>query len=339
MTLKQRAKWAGLLILLSSCYGIMMPLSSDGKGKKMTEMEKKSQEQWKTERIGRFAIDLPAVMHRAGQRFSLRYAEIEEIVWPEGKKEEVRTAAWETNLAKIQKKTPPEGKENMIIEVKEFPTLSFWAKGVLHYGNSTSGRKAQWDILTDRGDVGFWLRLFGLAGYSNEMVNDMIEIAKAYRVVSGSDIVDQEGNWFYLEHGAINLPYLEDEALYVRFEGHPLKVKVEIEMNAVQQVEQPGLIDRTEAAIIGKFAPGLKVDKIRSRKKTVAGLKGEEEILRGRVGNDRELSFDWMYLGKEDSGEYPEILISMDSFDDTQLEAKTLLWDRMLDSMKPMYQP
>ncbi|MFY9268589.1 MAG: T6SS immunity protein Tli4 family protein, partial [Candidatus Manganitrophaceae bacterium] len=129
---------------------------------------------------------------------------------------------------------------------------------------------------------------------------------------------------------------------YVRFEGHPLGLTLEIEMNSTHETEVPGLLDRIDVTIAERFAPEVKQEKIRTRKRKVAGLDGEEAILRSsyRYGSKtrKTLDFAWLFIGKKDSGEYPEVIIDMES-EEGQLEAKTLLWDRMLDSMKPMYQP
>ncbi|MGB3941885.1 MAG: T6SS immunity protein Tli4 family protein [Candidatus Manganitrophaceae bacterium] len=147
-----------------------------------------------------------------------------------------------------------------------------------------------------------------------------------------------DGNWFYLQHGAINLPYLEQENAYVRFEGHPLGLTLEIKMNSTHETRPvPNLLERIEVAIRERFAPGLDVSRVRSQKRTVAGIPGEEVILRMTERGKASFLFGWDYLGRKDSGEYPRIVIKMDAFDDKHLQEQTLLWDRMLDSMKPMY--
>jgi hypothetical protein len=107
-------------------------------------------------------------------------------------------------------------------------------------------------------------------------------------------------------------------------------------MNAVEQVQHVGLLQRMAAAIIMNFVPGLKLDKIRSGGRTVGGLKGEEIVMRGTENNNTEIRFGWEYPGKEESGEYPEIQISMET-PDGNLKEKLKIWDAILESFKPLY--
>ena len=44
----------------------------------------------------------------------------------------------------------------------------------------------------------------------------------------------------------------------------------------------------------------------------------------------------WRYAGKKDSGEYPEIVLEMES-PDGNLKEKLKIWDAILESMKPLY--
>ncbi|WP_318557042.1 T6SS immunity protein Tli4 family protein [Geobacter anodireducens] len=113
-------------------------------------------------------------------------------------------------------------------------------------------------------------------------------------------------------------------------------MEIDIETTETHKVEEAGLIKKTMAAMATGFATGLNIDKIRSRKKTVAGLDGEEEVLRMNDGNKTVLNFAWEYRGRKDSGEYPEIRITMDSADG-KLEQKLQVWDAVLNSLKPMY--
>ncbi|MHB8139155.1 MAG: T6SS immunity protein Tli4 family protein, partial [Smithellaceae bacterium] len=79
------------------------------------------------------------------------------------------------------------------------------------------------------------------------------------------------------------------------------------------------------------------VDKIRTNKRKVAGLPGEELVTRLTADMGPELYFGWKYLGKEDSGEHPEIEITIDESPDNNLDEKMKIWDRALDSFRPAY--
>ncbi|WP_318258369.1 T6SS immunity protein Tli4 family protein [Geobacter anodireducens] len=287
--------------------------------------------------IGRFAIDVPAEMKLVHQWQRLRYAEIEEFAWPGSvPRAQARDEAWKRRLAEIGKLTPPKGKERVIIETREFPGVGTWARGVFYYGDNWADDEGYWLIFADSGTSGIWLTYHGLTDAKQEMLTWLLEIARSYQSRRFGDLKLPPGNWFYTERGAINLPYLEQETAAARFEGHPLGLEIDIETTETHKVEEAGLIKKTMAAMATGFATGLNIDKIRSRKKTVAGLDGEEEVLRMNDGNKTVLNFAWEYRGRKDSGEYPEIRITMDSADG-KLEQKLQVWDAVLNSLKPMY--
>ena len=165
------------------------------------------------------------------------------------------------------------------------------------------------------------------------MLSKSLEIARAYHVIDPNNPTKE--NSFYLQYGAIALPYLEQEEAYARFEGHPLGLKLRIETNETHKVEQAGLIERTAASLLSGFAAGVDVDTIRSGKRVVAGMRGDEQVLRMSDKDGVMLSFAWNFQGEKDSGDKPEILISMEA-GDGQREEKLRIWDAILDSFKPV---
>ncbi|WP_226048438.1 T6SS immunity protein Tli4 family protein [Geobacter anodireducens] len=290
--------------------------------------------------IGRFAIDVPAEMKLVHQWQRLRYAEIEEFAWPGSvPRAQARDEAWKRRLAEIGKLTPPKGKERVIIETREFPGLGDWARGVFYYGNYMMVNEGKWSVLLDYGNAGVWIETRSAIIETeniNKMLRNINNIAKSYTTRRFGELKPSSGYWFYTKHGALDLPYLRQETAAARFEGHPLGLEIDIETTETHKVEEAGLIKKTMAAMATGFATGLNIDKIRSRKKTVAGLDGEEEVLRMNDGNKTVLNFAWEYRGRKDSGEYPEIRITMDSADG-KLEQKLQVWDAVLNSLKPMY--
>lgn len=308
-------------------------------GEKKLQQDRQGAKTMVTYPVGRFAIDVPYEMNldHQGQRF--RYALVEEFLWPaDVPRQQARDAQWEKQLRKIAKLEPPKGKDRVVVESREFPGIGAWCRGILYRGNRLSQTDGRWLLLVDAGAVGIVLELEGLIQYEKDMLQDLLEIARSYHVRRFGDIKLTAGNWFYTRHGALNLPYLEQESATVRFAGHPLELKIEVETTEVHQTEkrEHGLIARTFAAIASGYAVGVDVDRIRSRDRTIAGLEGEEEIDRMKAQDERELSFAWRYAGRKDSGNYPQILITMES-EDCKLDEKLKLWDAVLNSMKPLY--
>jgi hypothetical protein len=177
------------------------------------------------------------------------------------------------------------------------------------------------------------VKLDGLAEYENDMLMDIREIVNAYRYY-GSDIhmVSLEPRGFHLHAGVVNLPYLEQENTYARFEG-PMGTVIRVEMAETHKVDEAGVMDRLAASLAMNFAPGVEVNKIRSGKRIVAGLEGQEIVTRLGDLNGKELFFAWDYQGKENSGDHPEIKIGIEC-QDINIDQKLKDWDKILLSFR-----
>jgi len=168
------------------------------------------------------------------------------------------------------------------------------------------------------------------------LLGDQINYATTVGQISNKLIIKPQPS-FYLSHGAIDLSYKHKEEAYSRFEKHPLDpyLKLEVEIKVVEKVEETNLIERLSASLLSNFAPGVNIDKIRTESREVAGLNGEEVVIRGTEEDDSNLIFSWRFPGVKNSATAPEILIKMDS-KDGDLEAKLALWDDILNSFKPL---
>lgn len=198
--------------------------------------------------------------------------------------------------------------------------------------------------MVDAGQVGVWLTgdptIVEKENVSHKMANNIETISKAYHPLDLKNLTKQQpDNQFYLQHGVINLPYFVREQSIARFEGHPLDLKllIEMEMDFNHKIEPMGLITKTRGMLAAAlFTPGGGMSKVRLDKRNVAGMPGEEAVLKVREGNDKNLVFTWEYNGKDDSGEYPTTRINMES-PDGNMDEKLKIWDAILDSMKPMF--
>ena len=321
---------------------IVIPVSRGNAEKMELTQNSRGAIQMKTHPLGRFSIGIPMDMKQAGRSHRLRLAKIQEIAWHRNNNHEIRSKLWDTRVAEIKKMRPPQNKKGPIIELREFSALGQWAKGIFYYGNYALEKEGKWEVLIDFGSCGIWLETDStLIGKENvdKTIRNLTNIAKAYTARTDDD-PDKFGfgDWFHLENGAINLPYRWEEQTYARFEGHPLNLKLELEMSETHTDEpkDEGLLARTAAVIATGYAAGVDIDRLRSRKRKAAGLDGEEEVDRMTDRHRAAISFGWRYAGKKDSGEYPEMVIRMES-PDGNLEEKLKIWDAILDSMKPLY--
>jgi len=294
--------------------------------------------------IGRFSIAVPLEMKLDNFTSELAYAQVDEIVWSKKvSNEQARILEWDNFMAEINKLKPPKGKNNVIIRIGDFKEVGRWARGVYYYYDNFNDFDGKWALLVDAGPAGVWFK--GNSVVDKENVNHYLEqnietSGKSYTCFDRDNLkMLPQGDWFYLKYGAINLPYDEQEESYARFEGHPLNLVLELkmEMDVGHYRETVSLIEKTkelldEAALM----PGISASKIRLGKREVAGMKGEESILRMSEKGKKILLFAWEFNGKEDSGEYPTTTIEMEA-PDGNLEEKTKIWDAVLDSMKPMF--
>jgi hypothetical protein len=293
-----------------------------------------------THNIGRFSFSIPAQMLPEVHTARIRDIEVSEFQWPNGSSTEAsRASAWDDNLNAITKLKKPHGIKEIIIEQRCLNLSNLWSKAVFYYGNSALDDEGFWDVLLDAGGTGVWLKYNGLLKAREEMLQWVSAVAMAYHETKeGSLSQNSPGNFFYLKYGALNIPYKHQEKSYARFKDPSLVLDLGIEMRETHKVEpkDEGLLARTAAVIATGYATGVDVKRLRSKKRTVAGLEGEEEVDRMRDKYRTAISFGWRYAGKKDSGEHPEIVIRMES-PDGKLEEKLKVWDAILDSIKPLY--
>ncbi len=295
---------------------------------KPTGTTKGAKQGMKTYYMGRFAIDLPAEFQPEIQSQKIRYAEVFDFKWKERDRAKERESLWTQKLAKIKKLQLPKGRKQIIIEEKHLKGIGNWAKAVEYYGDYRIGDYIYWTVLVDYGESGLWLTLYGLNNHKS--LKNFNNILTHYQY--GFDNLTTDS--FCLNHGRIELPYLEQEEIYARFAG-PMGMKLEIDMNETYEVEEVGLLDSFTASLAMNFAPGVDVDKIRARKRTIGELPGEEIVTKMTANRGPKLYFGWKYQGKEDSGEHPEIRIAIQQVPNGELDEKLKIWDDLLDSFRP----
>jgi len=293
--------------------------------------------------LGRYSIDVPISMKQAHVRYTVSYTDVETIKWenPDNHKKE-RRVAWDNRIKELKKRSLPRGIKNIIIDYKDFSSDKYWAKGVYYYSNSSWDKYAGWYVLYDDGQYGAWLNIDGSSDRRDKMEEVIIKIADAYRSPSYQyNLTDiQATPKYYVEHGYFTLPFKYKEEIYTRFEGHPLDqyLKLSIESEVVSKVEETNLIERLSASLLMVFlTPGFSVEKIRTDTREVAGLVGDEVVIRGTQDGDVDLSFSWRFPGVANSATSPEILIDMES-NGGHLSEKLKLWDGILNTFKPLSQ-
>ncbi len=289
--------------------------------------------------VGRFVVDIPAAMTFAGG-YSIRTCRIEEFVWDNPFDQNEVTAAWDDLIAQIRTIAPPKGKDTAIIEIRDFSQEDFICKSILYNKEPLDPEYGYLILLVKKGPVGLWIQTDGKLVAKDIIYDVGTEVARAYRAPEKRfDRVEvMEGrDAFYLRYGAVDLPFEYKESVDIVFRKHPLdkQLVLSVESDVVDKVYPIGLMDRLTTMISTNLVPGLKIEKIRTRNRIVAGLKGEEVIYRG-IENDgtRGLCFSWDYPGQENAPHAPNMVIDMLAQDD-HLEEKLALWDAILESLRP----
>ncbi|NMC62454.1 MAG: hypothetical protein GYA55_04730, partial [SAR324 cluster bacterium] len=240
----------------------------------------------KTYYIGRFSIEVPAGM-KIERNSKVRHVKIEEIVWPkEVSHEQAYTNEWYKFLADIKKLGPPRGTDKVILKMQDFSEMGATAKGVFYHKDGDAADEATWSLLLDVGNIGVLFTgrsvLVEKENKSNLMLNNIENIFRSYHLPISKTYYPKE-NYFYLQHGIIDLPYNWQEESYAYFEGSPLELvlTINMEMDSRHKIETLGLIEKTKGLLAAAaLQTSGSITKIRLNKREVAGMKGEESILR-----------------------------------------------------------
>jgi hypothetical protein len=312
--------------------------SRDGASQEESKMSQEPSKDFVRQCIGRFCVDLPSSLPRVSDTFQVRYVELEERLW-EKPDDEARKHVWEQRLARIaalkEQRELPDDAQGTIREQRAFESVG--VRGVLFH-RYDQPEVSTWGGLMGRGPVDVWMQIDGDLDREPEWAKRLTEVAAAYQLRDAKQPLPARGkDWFYLRHGVIALPTKEMEEAKSRFEGHPLGLKLKISTETVAEVQRQGLMEKLSNAM-GMVGSSLGADEDlvtqRSRGRKVAGLAGEELILRTSEKKRQKLRFLWSYPGKEDSGTHPRFTIELETSLD-QEDAKVAFWDAMLDSVRP----
>ncbi|TFZ01847.1 T6SS immunity protein Tli4 family protein [Ramlibacter humi] len=274
-------------------------------------------------------------MARKASAFSLQYVSLEESFWKEPDAE-ARQRVWSERLARIEAlRKRREIPSDLQGEIRARRELGPGLHGVLFHEDDNP-KLVSWGALLRSGPVDVWMQIDGDLDRESEWAARLTGMAQAYRPAQPQERWPVAGkDWFYLNHGRVDLPMKFKEEARACFAGHPLGLELAITTKTLsQQQKRPSLMDRLSdsLALAGEGLRGsLVAQKYRSR--TVAGLKGEELILRHAEGNSRQLYFLWTYAGMARSADHPKMSIEMES-DLAQDDAKNAIWNEVLDSLR-----
>ena len=327
-----RARAVAALVALAAC--------ARAAGKEAT-MEPKPWGETVAMCAGRFCADVPKVMERGGHH-SMLDVTLEEKTWmpPLDKAFE---REWNAQLAKIDEIRAKRVRQQALRprsvagDVVEKRTIAQGFESICYYQDSRN--LIVWTALRDYGRAGLVLSRWGLADRKDDLAGSIVEIGNAYHAREGKEPWPAPGaDWFYLQQGAVKLPFREEERMEAFFDGLGVRFIMQTETTAEPEKTGPVGRLRTAVARLGSDATdGSTVVKQDSHRK-VAGFTGEELLIKetGRKPPEQsDMQFGWVFPGEANSGARPRLVLRIETKADHEAE-KTALWNALLDSVRPV---
>jgi hypothetical protein len=286
---------------------------------------------------GRFCLQVPASFARKGASFKFGMVDLKEVPLPEGAERGFKTL-WSAKVAAIaalRDPTMPADNPTGRIVWKgalgpRFEAAMYHHSSMKEIGMLAGLLERDGQALSLETDLGFTFRA---------------AVEKRFQVIgrgwrprkAGEPWPTPSLNWFYLKESVIAEPAYGGEEVYVSFQEAVTHAKLEVTTRDVVEPEVKGLMARLgEASMRAGLSLAGAVSVVRSGRRTAAGEKGDELIL--KVEDGKELAFAWTFPGGKDDSDHPEIVIKLETTSENQKE-KLALWDRVLDSLRPAAAP
>jgi hypothetical protein len=284
--------------------------------------------------VGRFCFVAPASMARSADTYNVLGVTLEEVAWDPTAKDpwEREFAARLAGIEKLKKRRETASeRQGTILEQRVFNPGSL--RGVLFNRHETA--LGTWGALLNAGPRGgLWLSIDASAGHYDEAIARIQELAAAYRPREPGAPAPEGA--FHLARGYIAAPFRLAEEAHARFKGHPLGLDLSVSTETT--FETAGLAERLASRFIGGaqmiFGGRIldaKVKSLRNKRRTVAGLPGDETIYHEGAAESGKLYFQWRSAGKKGSGMQPEFTIETETTAE-RVGDKTAIWDALLDS-------
>jgi hypothetical protein len=300
---------------------------------------------------GRFCLTIPAGFDYDPQasRYTMQSVLLKEVSWSPLDQEAPATtlASFQQEMARIRAESYKIGPEGTVLESREF--IPDRMKGVRIHGvnafkdpqlNTFEWRALVWEkeggLILSTKETG-WERSEGQLKQDN-----LLAIGTAWKRREHPQLPPQPmPGQFYLHEGHVQLPYLapnlasQVEEVQAVWRNPGLDLNLIFQTAVESEPETLSLLDRFAEELV-ELASELagEIRTIRSRTRTVAGVRGEELVIVSDEGDDGlSLSCVWRTSGKADSGQYPamEILLTGPA---NHLDLALESWNATLQSIR-----
>lgn len=307
--------------------------------------------------FGRFAVRLPAAVSAEVEGGSIRDLGVREVAWPAGHGSGrpfapggPAEAAWSARLRELRADPSkrPEGKPDVIILERQLaPNLRL----LFRHDGRYNERLLAAEALLDAGDHGVWLDAPYQPGAEAKGMDLVRQVAASYRGYPPAGR-RPEGiePAFHLALGAFELPPdpYEGVTLRIRAEAAGFEPGFRIRTDTNRDPEWgSGLVAKFRDAVRepdGYPAAGLHAELPRAGARTVAGLPGEEVLLRltetaGRDKGAGGFRLEWEYPGDPATGRSQVTVSAVVPGARGTAEARTVAtWDDILRGIRPVPQ-
>jgi type VI secretion system (T6SS) Tli4-like immunity protein len=283
--------------------------------------------------VGRFCLTVPAGMARSADTHVVQGVTLEEVAWDASAKDPWE-AEWLKRLQQIEglksRRYLPSDAHGTILEQRMFKPGSL--KGVFYCAEAIK-EVATFGAIYNAGEGGLWLQMDASVKNKEVPAERIAEIAPTYRLAEPG--APPPRGAYSLVRGYLAAPFKLAEEAHARFLDSSQKLDLSFSSETTFEPRKDGLMARFSSALERSAASLFAgIRPVRSQKRKVAGLPGEELVLHGTEGKKGELSFTWTTPGEARSGRHPEIGIELTTPDDHQ-EERLKLWDALLDGITP----
>ena len=283
--------------------------------------------------FGRFSIDVPAAMQLQTQRYTIGRVAIEDVATPVT--DATFDSLWKAQRQKIAAEQNEDTKRTAKIVEETEPARG--ARAVFYHGAQFGDSFWSAQALVRIDNAAAWLRIEDVKASVDEIKAEIGNVSKALSLGANAP-PNAAGPSFSAGRWRVALPPMGGEEAYVRFirqgdtPGVPRELKVRTQV--VEVVEERGLVDRFTDLAGGWFAKlGVGTETMRSGKREIAGLAGDEVIAKLKADQSSMIGLKWEYHGTANAPMKPAITIEGQS-EDRDAGGLLRAWDNTLGSLR-----
>jgi hypothetical protein len=291
--------------------------------------------------MGRFRLAMPPVLERVEEAYVVRNVRFTVQRWPQ-EPGAVYERLWQERMEKIRAIWDPDFR--LGAEILEEGELVPGVRVVVYQPPDAPEGYLTAVSLVQVDDRGMWLST-NRKRSPEELKALFRSVLSSMRDVEQRPELKREPGQFFLRTHALQLPPISDagyESTTARFRGELRErdrvgegIRLSVEFRRTDNPDPLTRLQRHRQTGLFARVMGVRQRTVRAGTREVAGMPGDELIVRMREEDGETLSFEWEFNGEAGSVVKPATLILMTGSPREQ-RALTALWDAILDSIEPV---